>query len=205
MPTQTFSKLPEEKKEKILKAAKKEFARVPIEEVSIKNIVNEAEIARGSFYQYFENKEDLLKYMIQSNMQLVEAYIEKKLIQKKGDIFEVYIAMFDYITKQLIKKEEVALYSMIFQNIRISEETSVMLKKKECVPKEPFQKPVFVDKIDKEKLKVKNEEELKVIIKMLFLMIREALVFYFKGDNLEKVRKEYVQMIEYLKYGMIRI
>ncbi|MCI9178147.1 MAG: TetR/AcrR family transcriptional regulator [Clostridia bacterium] len=204
MPTQTFRKLPEEKKEKILKAAKKEFARVPIEEVSIKNIVNEAEIARGSFYQYFESKEDLLKYMIQSNIELVEAYIEKELIQKKGDIFEVYIAMFDYITKKLIKKEEVDLYSMIFQNIRISEETSVMLKKKECVPKGPFPKSAFVDKIDKDKLSVKNEEELKIMIKMLFLTIREALVFYFKGDNLEKVRREYVQMIEYLKYGVIK-
>lgn len=92
MPTQTFRKLPEEKKEKILKAAKKEFARVPIEEVSIKNIVNEAEIARGSFYQYFESKEDLLKYMIQSNIELVEAYIEKELIQKK-EIFLKYILL----------------------------------------------------------------------------------------------------------------
>ena len=61
MPKETFLKLPEEKKNKILKAAKKEFARVPIENVSIKNIVEEADIARGSFYQYFESKEDLLR------------------------------------------------------------------------------------------------------------------------------------------------
>ena len=51
-------------KEKIIKAAQKEFERVPIEEVSIKNIVENAEIARGSFYQYFESKEDLLRFYI---------------------------------------------------------------------------------------------------------------------------------------------
>ena len=51
MPKETFLKLPNEKKEKIIKAAQKEFERVPIEEVSIKNIVENAEIARGSFYQ----------------------------------------------------------------------------------------------------------------------------------------------------------
>ena len=61
MPKETFLKLPEEKKHKIIKAAKKEFERVPFEQTSIKNIANDAEIARGSFYQYFERKEDLLR------------------------------------------------------------------------------------------------------------------------------------------------
>lgn len=61
MPKETFLKLPEEKKNKIIKAAKKEFSRVPFEQTSIKNIVEDAEIARGSFYQYFGSKEDLLR------------------------------------------------------------------------------------------------------------------------------------------------
>lgn len=61
MPKETFIKLPEEKKAKIIKAAKKEFARVSFEQTSIKNIVEDADIARGSFYQYFESKEDLLR------------------------------------------------------------------------------------------------------------------------------------------------
>ena len=61
MPKETFVKLPEEKKDKIIKAAKKEFARVPFEQTSIKNIGEDADIARGSFYQYFESKEDLLR------------------------------------------------------------------------------------------------------------------------------------------------
>ena len=61
MPKETFVKLPEEKKDKIIKAAKKEFARVPFEQTSIKNIVEDADIARGSFHQYLESKEDLLR------------------------------------------------------------------------------------------------------------------------------------------------
>ena len=61
MPKETFLKLPEEKKHKIIKAAKKEFERVPFEQTSIKNRGEDAEIARGSFYQYFESKEDLLR------------------------------------------------------------------------------------------------------------------------------------------------
>ena len=61
MPKETFLKLPEEKKNKIIKAAKKEFERVTFEQTSIKNIVEDADIARGSFYQYFDSKEDLLR------------------------------------------------------------------------------------------------------------------------------------------------
>lgn len=61
VPKETFFNLAEEKKEKIINAAKKEFKRVPLEQASIKNIVEDAGIARGSFYQYFESKEDLMR------------------------------------------------------------------------------------------------------------------------------------------------
>lgn len=56
MPKETFLNLSEEKKKIIINAAKREFARVPFQETSIKNIVEDAGIARGSFYQYFESK-----------------------------------------------------------------------------------------------------------------------------------------------------
>ncbi len=83
MPKDTFLNLSEDKKNKIINAAKKEFARVPIEEASIKNIVEEAEIARGSFYQYFESKEDLLKYILNSKAKNLEAFLKQSLQETK--------------------------------------------------------------------------------------------------------------------------
>ena len=53
-------KIAEEKKRRIKKAALKEFARVPLEEISINRIIRDAEIPRGSFYQYFEDKQDAI-------------------------------------------------------------------------------------------------------------------------------------------------
>ena len=64
MPTETFLKLPQEKKNKIIKSAKLEFTRANLQEASIKNIAQGAEMARASFYQYFESKEDLLNYIL---------------------------------------------------------------------------------------------------------------------------------------------
>lgn len=58
MPKETFHHLPEEKKQRILSVLKKEFQTKPFQKVNIKTVVEELGIARGSFYQYFENLED---------------------------------------------------------------------------------------------------------------------------------------------------
>lgn len=58
MPKQTFYNLTDEKKEKIVNSLKKLFKNKSIFEVSIKEIVDDLEIARGSFYQYFEDLND---------------------------------------------------------------------------------------------------------------------------------------------------
>lgn len=59
MPTKTYHNLPEEKRLQIEKAAIAEFAANPLQSASINAIVREAGIAKGSFYQYFENIDDL--------------------------------------------------------------------------------------------------------------------------------------------------
>ena len=65
MPTKTFYNLPKEKRLRILKAGKKEFSRVPLEKAIIANIAKDADIPRGSFYQYFNSLEDLFTYIIE--------------------------------------------------------------------------------------------------------------------------------------------
>ena len=65
MATERFFKLPAEKQKRILDAAREEFARVPFEEVSINQIIKNAGISRGSFYTYFEDKEDLIDFIFQ--------------------------------------------------------------------------------------------------------------------------------------------
>lgn len=87
MPKETFMKLSQEKKDKIIIAAKKEFSRVPFEETSIKNIVEEAGIARGSFYQYFDSKEDLLKYLMCDHMQKADEIVKRAIKKNKRRYF----------------------------------------------------------------------------------------------------------------------
>ncbi|MAT98574.1 MAG: TetR family transcriptional regulator [Anaerolineaceae bacterium] len=64
MPKETFFNLPEEKRQRIIDLALAEFAENDYDTASISRIVAQAGIAKGSFYQYFENKEDLYNYLL---------------------------------------------------------------------------------------------------------------------------------------------
>ncbi|MBN1581061.1 MAG: TetR/AcrR family transcriptional regulator [Anaerolineae bacterium] len=65
MPKETFFNLTEEKRALICQAAVGEFAAHSFAQASINRIVARSGIAKGSFYQYFEDKGDLFLYLIQ--------------------------------------------------------------------------------------------------------------------------------------------
>lgn len=63
MPKPTFEKLPKEKREAFIKAFLEEFATNNYDKASISVVVKKLNIAKGSVYQYFENKLDLYLYL----------------------------------------------------------------------------------------------------------------------------------------------
>ncbi len=65
MPSNTFLNLPEDKQTRLMDAASWEFSAKPFNEVSINKIIQDAGIPRGSFYMYFQDKEDLFRYLVQ--------------------------------------------------------------------------------------------------------------------------------------------
>jgi AcrR family transcriptional regulator len=64
MPKQTFLNLPDEKRKVIIDAAIDEFAEYGLENASTNRIVANSGIAKGSFYQYFEDKQDVFMYLL---------------------------------------------------------------------------------------------------------------------------------------------
>jgi AcrR family transcriptional regulator len=64
VPKPTFLNLPEAKRQRVLDAAMDEFGSVPFEAASLNRIVKAAGIAKGSFYQYFEDLFDLYRYLV---------------------------------------------------------------------------------------------------------------------------------------------
>ena len=97
MPSSTFFRLPQEKRERLLCAATDEFARTTFAEASINRIVQSAHIPRGSFYQYFEGKEDLFFFLLES---MKDSYIKtlgRAISEVNGDVFAMPLRMFDLL------------------------------------------------------------------------------------------------------------
>ncbi len=65
MPSERFHKLKQVKKRTFLKMAYKEFALHSYEGASITRLVADLKMAKGSIYQYFNDKEDLYNYLVE--------------------------------------------------------------------------------------------------------------------------------------------
>lgn len=64
MPKQTFFNLPDGKRDNITSAAIEEFVEYGLENASTNRIVASSGISKGSFYQYFEDKQDIFMYLL---------------------------------------------------------------------------------------------------------------------------------------------
>lgn len=82
-----------ETKERIFKAAKAILQKSGYENLSIKNICEEAGVSNGSFYHHFKTKDDLLSYYIEEqpsiNPELLDIPTGKEAA--KSAIVEVYL------------------------------------------------------------------------------------------------------------------
>jgi len=90
MPTERFYRLPKEKVECIRMAAAEEFKRVPPEEASINKIIQNADISRGSFYTYFEDKYDLLRWVMGDFINDYQQFYITELTANGGNLWDVF-------------------------------------------------------------------------------------------------------------------
>ena len=87
-----------ETKEKIFQAAKRILQKKGYEELSIKNICEEAGVSNGSFYHHFKTKDDLLSYYIEDQPRMSPDYLElpKSIEDAKLAIVQVYLNYVSY-------------------------------------------------------------------------------------------------------------
>ena len=194
MPKQTFQNLPEDKKKKILEAAKNEFSRVSVTEASINNIVTRANIARGSFYQYFESKEDLLLFMVNEESEEVKKMVDKK-IKEKGDIFETFIFFYDKIIKTCKDNKDKKFYKTVFANLKANDNIILGKAKEEIYD-------LLLKNTDTSKFK--NKEDLNLIIDMLNAITRWTIIQTVTSNNPTDIRAKYIKQIEYVKMGILK-
>lgn len=101
MPTSTFFRLPEEKRQRLMEASWAELTRVRFADISINRIIAAAHIPRGSFYQYFADKEDLIRYLLEDTREYFISVLRDVLREAGGDLFALPLMTYDrFLSRQ---------------------------------------------------------------------------------------------------------
>src|SRR5690349_25166374 len=94
-PKATFQNLPEEKRRRIVDLAVEEFSEHPYRQASLSRIVTRAGIAKGSIYQYFDDKLALYRWLFLEEVAHRKiAYLAAHPPPAAGDLFAALEHMF---------------------------------------------------------------------------------------------------------------
>jgi len=200
MPKQTFYHLPKEKKDTLILSAKEEFSRVPLHEASIANIIKSAGIPRGSFYQYFDDKEDLYFYLLDEFTQNTNRRVMTILRRKQGNLTETFIDLFQHIVHNQHNQDNKAFFKNVFLNMNFKIENTLARSMYEENQKSHFQSLLKLVKTDH--LNIKSEQELNDMIEIMISVTIHNLVRVFVLNLSEdEALTKYINQIELLKKG----
>lgn len=198
MPKDTFFRLKEEKRNKIENALIDEFSSGSFEEASISNIIAKAGIPRGSFYQYFEDKDDAVKYIMKKFLNLEHEKMKELLKETKGDIFETTIRIYDYMVETSLNDDRNKLIKNILQELR---KNNINLF--EIEGKLENNKQRIEEILDTTQLNIKQEKDVFYFLRILTAITRSISMEVVTGKiSKQKGKETLVCELEILKRGM---
>ena len=196
MPSDTFYRLPAEKRERLLAAAREEFARVPYEDASINRMIREAGIPRGSFYMYFTDKEDLFRYLMESYGQRLVEQVECRLDQDGGDLFQAFLDLFDYLQANRSTGEFQEMAEILRRNQRL-QPGLILNRQGPCALVERLR-----DKIDLSRLDLRSETDLPDLLHLLVSAVAGTMVTAGQDGDVPQARARLIRILGILQRGV---
>ncbi|KPU44352.1 putative HTH-type transcriptional regulator YxaF [Oxobacter pfennigii] len=193
MPKSTFYNLSDEKKGRIFDAALQEFSIRTFSQASLNQIIKNAGIPKGSFYQYFDNKEDLYLYMIEEvSKEKTEILSHIKGMDPDADVFEVIKLR----TREFLERGEVKP-GYVEAAMLMEIDNSEFIKK---IRKTSTDRYVKMLESDKERGLIKPEVDSELVINMISTF---NLNEYFRnGSDKERYLKNLDDAIKIIKEGI---
>lgn len=199
----TFYNLPYEKRKRITDAVIKEFMERPKEKVSINRIIKTAEISRGSFYQYFDDKVDLIEIITKTMFEESSNKAKEILKLSCGDLFVMYIKMFDYFGDYSSQKQTMKIMRNIVDSFKANDDlVSEYLKNRFNIALTNNEIYLMVDR---QNLKFQDNESVKCLIEILTQVLKNAIFDVFvAGSDREEVRERLIKKIDIIKQGAVK-
>ncbi len=202
MPTSTFYNLPDEKKKKLLNAIKEEFTRASYNEVSINKIIQSADISRGSFYQYFEDKDDMLSYIMLGYQKGVFELARNSLITSGGDLFEMFLDIYNFAIDFVMEESTNSFLKNVFADPRINTGLFTKRSKEEVLNNLTEQ---FLPYANLKLLDIRGKHDLANLVEILAATTRDAIAETFIDfDESERSKSDYCIKLELLKRGLTK-
>ncbi|HLR09129.1 MAG TPA: TetR/AcrR family transcriptional regulator [Bacillota bacterium] len=197
MPKDTFYNLPAQKQQTLLEALKKEFSRASLFEASIANIVKLAGIPRGSFYQYFADKEDAYFFLLDTVAKHLKQTFASMLKAHEGDLFAALLAFYQFIIQQ---EENANFLRNVFLNMTHKVEKTFA---NVISDNDRSERRAITPLIDTEKLNISNDEELFHVMRIVSsVTFRNFVEKFARGLSCDEAINDYEQEIDLLKKGL---
>ena len=177
LPKKTFFNLSDGKRQRLMSAAYDEFSKMPLEEVSINVIIQQSDISRGSFYQYFEDKEDLYFYCLDLLKKDQNEGISNCFVQANGDVIEGLRLTFKFLYHYYVHSDYKQFYHHFFVNMSYRRSRNIFEKETEDKQSKDLvcRYKHLVDHIDQSSLSFSGGEELYEFVQYIFQMIHWTL------------------------------
>lgn len=204
MPTERFYRLPEGKKKTIREAAFYEFARVPFDKASINQIIKAAEISRGSFYTYFEDKWDVLTYIFEESQKETRDYLFHSMEQSGGDIWKAMESFMEKVI-EICSGEEKKQFIKNVMNHSDVEEMFGSFKKHPGTDYDALGEVAarwLYSHYSREKMRELSYREFQAFFHLLIFSIAMELKGYFEGKTLDEVRESFRMKLRVLQQGV---
>jgi len=199
MPKDTFFNLPEAKRLKILKSAREEFTENELYKSRVSNIIKNAGIPRGSFYQYFEDLDDLYYYVIEDVFDHMFS-VGEKYAEDTSDLFEFSVNSFEYDYDAYTNDKKHRFMMNVLKSISVNEEYIELHKKKRT----DYILGILA-KFDLSNIRFTSQEEL---IKMYQMIqdVKRNVIHKSLMDKLskEEAKKEIYFYIDILRNGLMK-
>lgn len=207
MPKPTFLRLPAAKQERMMAAAKVEFTRAVFAKASISNIIDLAGVPRGSFYQYFEDKQDIFFYLLETDGQRFVDLFKEVIAAHHGDFFASVTEFFDVTIDRLLQSDDAQFYRNVFANMSFKSASHSAFG--EAVHRPGDAKHYLAEHIDFTGLNVNNDQQKELLFRTTMGGFAQSLAYYYnhldgeQPDTVADVKKRMAWLLDWLQHGVL--
>ncbi len=197
MPNKAFMHLEEQKRKRLITSALNEFSKYPYDQISINRIIQSIDMPRGSFYLYFNDKEDLYLYIFSTYHNILIDFLNNATKNSKT-IIDVCSNMFEEIIEYCDNGNYGALLKMFFIGLNHNIENKLM----DAGSRDEVIKTVTLFN-EQAHQRIQKDIDIKDVTDLLVnILIHSISQYYIMNFELDVVKEHFYHQLKIVQKGI---